>query len=112
MANSQKKMKHGTSIKSLKRFLVTISLLKQKHVGGCVGMTSIQISISCILEKFSLQHGNNIPFLMNGKETQQAVPILGRQKKIKIKSVIRMTNGLTILNIDSLFQRKHRSTLV
>ena len=112
MVNSVKKMKLGTNTKNLKLFLATTSLHRQKLVGGCVGMISIQTSTNFTLQRFSLQHGNNIPFLMNGLETLQEVLIHGRQKKTKTRSLIQMTNGLTIPNIDFLYQRRLKFTSV
>ena len=112
MVNSVKKMKLGTNTKNLKLFLATTSLRRQKHVGGCVGMTSIQTSTNSTSQRFSLQHGNNIQYLMNGLEILQEVLIHGRQKKTKTRNLIQMTNGLTILNTDFLYQRRLKFTSV
>ena len=110
MVSFQKKTKLGMSTKSSKLFLITINLLKLKHVGGCVGMIFIPISINSTSRKFSLQLGNNIPSLMNGLETLLEDLTLGPRRSLKIRKMIRMISGSTTPSFDFLFQRKLKFT--
>ncbi len=110
MESSQKRMKLGMSIKSLRRFLDITNLLRQKHVGGCAGMISTLTLTNSTFARFSLLIGNSFPFQMSGKATQQEDLILLFLKNIKRSSLIRMINGLTILNIDLQSQKRLKFT--
>jgi len=66
------KMRLGTTIKVLKRSLIT--LLDKTATGGCVMKTGRQITIEFTFARFSQAPGPSSQSPVNGRETRMVVP--------------------------------------